>query len=126
MIVEAELAKLRRFQSYLRLEEKLIFDDLIASCKRYAPYASTMVYTIKEVPLIISMLFGQQKRLVSLEKRLMTLETIIKKSLPAESIAIAQTSTTAEAAAVAPLTETYGGAVFQPAEPPVTGTPLPK
>jgi hypothetical protein len=83
MIVEAELAKLKRFQSYLTFEDKLIFDDLIVSCKRYAPYASTMVYTIKEVPLIISMLFGQQKRLAALEKRVMTLETIIKKTSPA-------------------------------------------
>lgn len=80
MIVEAELAKLRRFESYLRVEDKLIFEDLIVQCKNYAPYASTMVYTIKEVPLLISMLFGQHKKIVTLEKKVQTLETILKKN----------------------------------------------
>lgn len=80
MIVEEELVKLKRFQSYLRVEDKLIFDDLIVQCKNYAPYASTMVYTIKEVPLLISMLFGQHKKIVTLEKKVQTLETILKKN----------------------------------------------
>ena len=80
MIVEEELVKLKRFQSYLRVEDKLIFDDLIIQCKNYAPYASTMVYTIKEVPLLISMLFGQHKKIVTLEKKVQTLETILKKN----------------------------------------------
>ncbi len=121
MIVEEELGKLKRFQSYLRLEDKLIFDDLIVSCKRYAPYASTMVYTIKEVPLMISMLFGMQKRLVDLEKRIMTLETIIKKNLPANSsLEIPEASALSQDAVTAPLTETYGGAVFEPADSPMT------
>jgi hypothetical protein len=119
--VEAELAKLRRFQSYLRLEEKLIFDDLIVSCKRYAPYASTMVYTIKEVPLIISMLFGQQKRMVELEKKIMTLETVIKKTKPADSNFLVQDASAAnQPTAEGSLSQSYGEADFEPTESPVT------
>jgi hypothetical protein len=121
MIVEAELAKLKRFQSYLTLEEKLIFDDLIVSCKRYAPYASTMVYTIKEVPLIISMLFGQQKRLAALEKKVMALETIINKTQPASpGLNIQEPSASNPATAEGPLSQSYGEAVFESADSPVT------
>jgi hypothetical protein len=121
MIVEAELAKLKRFQSYLTFEDKLIFDDLIVSCKRYAPYASTMVYTIKEVPLIISMLFGQQKRLAALEKRVMTLETIIKKTQSAHNdIPVQDTSAINQAVVEGSLSQSYGEAVFEATDSPAT------
>jgi hypothetical protein len=74
--VEAEIAKLKKFQEFLRTEDKLVFQDLLNQCKLYAPYASTMVSTIKEVPLFISMLFGQHKRIIELEKRILMLETL--------------------------------------------------
>ncbi len=51
MVVEVEIAKLRKFQEFLRTDDKLVFQDLLNQCKLYAPYASTMVSTIKEVPL---------------------------------------------------------------------------
>jgi hypothetical protein len=76
MVVEAEIAKLRKFQEFLRTDDKLVFQDLLNQCKLYAPYASTMVSTIKEVPLFISMLFGQHKRIIELEKKILMLETL--------------------------------------------------
>jgi hypothetical protein len=76
MVVEAEIAKLKKFQEFLRTEDKLVFQDLLNQCKLYAPYASTMVSTIKEVPLFISMLFGQHKRIIELEKKILMLETL--------------------------------------------------
>src|SRR5438876_12244685 len=76
MVVEAEIAKLRKFQEFLRTDDKLVFQDLLNQCKLYAPYASTMVSTIKEVPLFISMLFGQHKRIIELEKRSLWLKTL--------------------------------------------------
>ena len=80
MVVEAEIAKLRKFQDFLRTDDKLVFQDLVNQCKLYAPYASTMVSTIKEVPLFISMLFGQHKRIIELEKRILMLETLATKT----------------------------------------------
>ncbi len=82
MVVEAETAKLKKFQDFLRVEDKLIFHDLLCQCKLYAPYASTMASPVKEVPLLISMLFGQHKKIIELEKKVLTLETILKKPLP--------------------------------------------
>ena len=121
MIVEEELVKLKKFQSYLRVEDKLIFDDLIVQCKTYAPYASTMVYTIKEVPLLISMLFGQHKKIVALEKKVQTLETVLKKNQPANrSIDTQQTPTTNPAAAEGSFSQPYGPEVFEPADSAVT------
>src|SRR5690349_14001852 len=79
MVVEAEIAKLRKFQEFLRTDDKLVFQDLVNQCKLYAPYASTMVSTIKEVPLLLSMLFGQHKRIVELEKKILMLETLATK-----------------------------------------------
>ena len=80
MVVEAEIGKLRKFQEFLRTEDKLVFQDLLNQCKLYAPYASTMASTIKEVPLFISMLFGQHKKIIELEKKILMLETLATKT----------------------------------------------
>ena len=80
MVVEAEIAKLRKFQEFLRTDDKLVFQDLLNQCKLYAPYASTMVSTIKEVPLFFSMLFGQHKKIIELEKKILMLETLATKN----------------------------------------------
>jgi hypothetical protein len=80
MVVEVEIAKLRKFQEFLRTDDKLVFQDLLNQCKLYAPYASTMVSTIKEVPLFISMLFGQHKKIIELEKKILMLETLATKT----------------------------------------------
>ena len=82
MVVEAETAKLKKFQDFLRVEDKLVFHDLLGQCKLYASYASTMASPVKEVPLLISILFGQHKKIIELEKKVLTLETILKKPLP--------------------------------------------
>ena len=78
--MEAEIAKLRKFQEFLRIDDKLVFQDLLNQCKLYAPYASTMVSTIKEVPLFFSMLFGQHKKIIELEKKILMLETLATKN----------------------------------------------
>jgi hypothetical protein len=69
IVVEAELEKLKRFRAFLRSEDKLVFDDLLDQCRLYASFAGSMASPVKEVPLIMSMLFGQHKRLMELEKR---------------------------------------------------------
>jgi hypothetical protein len=89
MVVEAEIAKLRKFQEFLRTEDKLVFQDLLNQSKLYAPYASTMASTIKEVPLFISMLFGQHKKIIELEKKILMLETLATKTettVPAQAL----------------------------------------
>jgi hypothetical protein len=70
MIVEDELGKLKRFRAFLRSEDKEVFDDLLNQCRLYASYASSMASPVKEIPLIISMLFGQHKRIMELENRI--------------------------------------------------------
>jgi hypothetical protein len=69
MIVESELEKLKRFRTFLRSEDRVIFDDLLDQCRVYASFAGTMASPVKEIPLLMSMLFGQHKRLMELEKR---------------------------------------------------------
>ncbi len=100
MVVEAETAKLKKFQDFLRVEDKLAFHDLLGQCKLYAPYASTMASPVKEVPLLISMLFGQHKKIIELEKKVLTLETILKKSLPSsDSLDLQETPSGTQTAA---------------------------
>jgi hypothetical protein len=74
LVVNDEIERIGRFKSFLRIEDKEIFDDLLRQCKHYAPYASTMASVVKEVPLMFSMLFGQHKMIWELEKRLAKLE----------------------------------------------------
>jgi hypothetical protein len=70
MVVEAETEKLKKFRDSLRQEDKVIFEDLLNQCKLYASAASSLASPIKEVPLIMSMLFAHHKKLAELERRL--------------------------------------------------------
>jgi hypothetical protein len=70
MVVEGELEKLKWFRAFLRSDDKEVFDDLLNQCRLYASFAGTMASPVKESPLLMSMLFGQHKRLVELEKRI--------------------------------------------------------
>ena len=70
MMVETEVERLKKFRDSLRLEDKPIFDDLLRQCKLYASAASSLASPVKEVPLIISILFAHHKKLIEIEKRL--------------------------------------------------------
>ncbi len=70
MVVEAEVEKLKRFQEFLREEDRAVFEDMLNQCRLLASAASVMASPLKQVPLIISMLFAHHKKLVELEKRL--------------------------------------------------------
>jgi hypothetical protein len=74
MVVEVETEKLRKFRDSLRQEDRLIFEDLLDQCKLYASAASSLASPVKEVPLIVSMLFAHHKKLAELEQRLKTRE----------------------------------------------------
>ena len=74
MEVDAEIAKLGKFQEYLGKEDKIVFQDLLDQCKLYSSFASGMTHSIREVPLLVSIMFGQHKRIVELEKKLASLE----------------------------------------------------
>ena len=69
MVVEAETARLQRFGDSLRGEDKEIFADLLRQCKLYASAASALASTNKELPLLLSMLFSQHRRITALEKQ---------------------------------------------------------
>ena len=70
MVVEDEIGRMKKFRESLRLEDKLVFDDLLNQCKLYASYAGTLASPIREVPLLLSMIFAQHKRLMELEKHI--------------------------------------------------------
>jgi len=70
MIVEGEIEKLKKFRDSLRFDDRVVFEDLLNQCRLYASAASTLASPVKEVPMIISMLFAHHKKLAELEKRL--------------------------------------------------------
>jgi hypothetical protein len=72
MVVEAEIEKMKRFQEFLRRDDRVIFEDMLDQCRLLASAASVMASPIKQVPLILSMLFAHHKKLAELEKRLET------------------------------------------------------
>jgi hypothetical protein len=69
IVLEEETCRLGRFKQLLRPEERVVFDDLLNQCKLYATQAGCLVSPVKEVPLLLSMIFAQHKRLAELEKR---------------------------------------------------------
>ena len=70
MVVEDEIERLKKFRDSLRLEDKKIFEDLLDQCRLYASAASSLASPVKEVPLMISILFAHHKKLMELERRL--------------------------------------------------------
>jgi len=70
IVVEQEIAVLSRFKQFLGPEDRAVFDDLLNQCRLYAPNAGCLASPVKEVPLLLSMIFAQHKKLIELEKRL--------------------------------------------------------
>jgi hypothetical protein len=70
IIVEQEIAAMSRFKQFLGPEDRAVFDDLLSQCKLYAAEAGALASSVKEVPLLLSMVFAQHKRLMELEERL--------------------------------------------------------
>ena len=70
MVAESEVEKMKKFRDSLRFDDKMIFEDLLNQCKLYASAASSLASPVKEMPLIISILFAHHKKLTELEKRL--------------------------------------------------------
>jgi hypothetical protein len=70
IIVEQKTGELSRFKQFLPPEDRAVFEDLLNQCKLYAPQASVLASPVAEVPLLLSMVFAQHKRLTELEKRL--------------------------------------------------------
>jgi transposase len=70
IIVEQEIVAMSRFKQFLGPEDRAVFDDLLNQCKLYAPQAGVLVSPVKEVPLLLSMIFAQHKKLAELQKRL--------------------------------------------------------
>jgi hypothetical protein len=70
IVADEELARIARFKQFLRAEDRVVFDDLLTQCKLYASAAGVLASPVREVPLLLSMVFEQHKRLMELEKRM--------------------------------------------------------
>lgn len=70
IVVEEELARMSKFKQFLRAEDRIIFTDLLDQCKLYASAAGTLASSVKEFPLLLSMLFAHHKKLAELERRM--------------------------------------------------------
>jgi hypothetical protein len=70
IIVEQEIVAMSRFKQFLRPDERAVFDDLLSQCKLYAAEAGVLASPVKEVPLLLAMIFAQHKKLTELERRL--------------------------------------------------------
>jgi len=68
IVLNEKLIRLAGFRQFLRSEDRIVFDDLVAQCRLYASAAGTLASTIKEIPLLMSLIFAQYKRLMKLEK----------------------------------------------------------
>jgi hypothetical protein len=69
IVVDEELVRLARFRQFLRAEDRAVFDDLLSQCRLCASAAGVLASAVREVPLLLSMVFAQHKRLMELGKR---------------------------------------------------------
>jgi hypothetical protein len=78
IVVESEIARLKKFEESLRVEDRDVFEDLLKQCKLYASAASALASPVKEVPLMISLLFAHHKMILELEKEIQILKAQAK------------------------------------------------
>jgi hypothetical protein len=82
IVVEEEITRLSRFRQFLGPEDRAVFDDLLTQCKLYAAQAGLLASPVKEVSLILSMVFTHHKKVTELERAPLTLKpTIDQRSL---------------------------------------------
>lgn len=70
IIVDQELAELNKFKQFLRVEDQIVFEDLLTQCKLYASAAGVLASSVKEFPLLIAILFAHHKKLTELERKM--------------------------------------------------------
>ena len=70
IVVDQELAKLSKFEQFLRAEDQIVFEDLLNQCKLYASAAGALASSVKEFPLLLAILFVHHKKLAELERRM--------------------------------------------------------
>jgi hypothetical protein len=75
-----KLAELSRFNQFLPPGDRVVFDDLLNQCKLYAPQTEVLASAVAELPLLVSMVFAQHKRLTELERRLSELLTRVSRA----------------------------------------------
>jgi hypothetical protein len=61
---------MNKFKQFLRAEDRIIFEDLMNQCKLYASAAGVLASSVKEFPLLLSMLFAHHKKLIELESQM--------------------------------------------------------
>jgi hypothetical protein len=68
VILEQETVAMSRFKQFFGPEDRAVFDDLLSQCKLCPAEAGLLASPVKEVPLLLSMVFAQHKKLAELEK----------------------------------------------------------
>jgi hypothetical protein len=74
MALEEEISRWSGFARALRKSDLKAFDELIDMCRNYASESSNPTNPIIFEPMIMSILLGQQKRLLKLEQELKVFE----------------------------------------------------
>jgi hypothetical protein len=68
--LEEEISRWSGFARALRKPDREAFDELMDMCRNYASESSNATNPIIFEPMVMSILLGQQKRILALEKKL--------------------------------------------------------
>nr|MDO8132988.1 hypothetical protein [Candidatus Njordarchaeum guaymaensis] len=70
IILEEELKRWERFQDFLRIDEREIFEDMMDECRRHASAAGAGAFPSKTEGMILSILFAHQKALKEIQDKI--------------------------------------------------------
>lgn len=70
MALEEEISRWSGFARALRKTDREAFDELMDMCRSFASESSNATNPILFEPMVMSILIGQQKRILALEKKL--------------------------------------------------------
>jgi hypothetical protein len=70
MALESEISRWSGFAKVLRRSDREAFDELMDMCRSFASAGGNATNPILFEPMVMSILLGQQKRILALEKKL--------------------------------------------------------
>jgi len=79
--LEEEFKRWKGFQGILRTEERIIFENLMDECRRYAAAAGAACFPLKSEGMFLSVLFAHHKRLKELCDKIDRLNNLMERCI---------------------------------------------
>ena len=80
IIQEEELKRWERFRGFLRIDDRMTFDDMMDECRRHASAAGAGAFPSKTEGMFLSILFAHHRNLKELHSKIEFISSLLAQS----------------------------------------------